>query len=531
MRSRLLMIGLDGFEPSFAERLFDQGRLPTLHRIRESSARATLDHGDARRTGLAWEHVATGLSPADARRWAAVDFDPASYKAWQRPTHLQPFPARLPRSTVVFDAPYFDLAKAPDVQGLVAWGAHDPGVEQVSRPGDLREELEHRFGPYPATDHIYGFVWPCPERTRQMGEALTQAIDVRFAAAQWLFGERLADWDLGLMVVSEFHSAAEALWHGVDPGHPLAGHPSALPAGQALEAIYEETDRQLAILLNRLPECRIVLFNLHGMGANNSDPGSMILLAELMYRHSFGAPHLKPSAFRKGGDGVPLLDEDEGWEDSVAALMPRADAARQLLARLRRRLAPEHDGDDRIPLGWMPGARYEPYWPRMRAFALPSFYDGRIRINLAGRERRGMVPFANYEVICDEIEALLLQCRDARTGKPAVASVERTGGDPRKLMASEADLVVLWGDAPLGLDHPKFGRIGPLPYRRTGGHTGGDGFAWFAGPGIEGMDIGRRSAFDVVPTAIDLLDVRTEGLSGKSFAPKMTDKAAVFSLA
>ena len=42
---------------------------------------------------------------------------------------------------------------------------------------------------------------------------------------------------------------------------------------------------------------------------------------------------------------------------------------------------------------WVPASRYRSHWATMRAFALPSMYDGRIRLNLRGREpaecRRG----------------------------------------------------------------------------------------------------------------------------------------------
>jgi len=52
--TRVLMVGLDGFEMSVVDRLIAQGRMPELARLRDDSARWQLDHGDARRTGLAW---------------------------------------------------------------------------------------------------------------------------------------------------------------------------------------------------------------------------------------------------------------------------------------------------------------------------------------------------------------------------------------------------------------------------------------------------------------------------------------------
>ncbi|HEV7445842.1 MAG TPA: hypothetical protein VGO18_24915, partial [Steroidobacteraceae bacterium] len=60
--------------------------MPALRALSELSARFSLDHGPALRTGLAGEHVATGLSPTDAGRWSAVRFEPATYSVRQEGT-------------------------------------------------------------------------------------------------------------------------------------------------------------------------------------------------------------------------------------------------------------------------------------------------------------------------------------------------------------------------------------------------------------------------------------------------------------
>ena len=72
MRRRLLMIGLDGYEKSIGDRMMAEGRMPYLAALRGRCARWLLDHGVHRNTGLAWEHVATGLAPGISRRWSAV---------------------------------------------------------------------------------------------------------------------------------------------------------------------------------------------------------------------------------------------------------------------------------------------------------------------------------------------------------------------------------------------------------------------------------------------------------------------------
>ena len=89
----------------------------------------------------------------------------------------------------------------------------------------------------------------------------------------------------------------------------------------------------------------------------------------------------------------------------------------------------------------MPAARYQPLWPKMPAFALPSFYDGRIRINLQGRERKGVVPLERYEFLCEEIRQILKDCRDPFSGEYVVDDIEWPGHhNPLDLAASRADI-------------------------------------------------------------------------------------------
>lgn len=523
-RPRVLMIGLDGFELSIADRLLAAGRLPNFARLGDGAARVLLDHGAARRTGLAWEHVSSGLSPEDAGIWSAVDFDTDSYEVRQRMAPLPPFTDTLDCRTVIFDAPYFDLRCAPRVEGLVSWGAHDPGTAPASRPDGLLDEAVARFGAYPAAEWIYGMVWQSAEATAAMGEGLIRAVALRSAVAQWLFAERLPEWQLGLLVVSEFHSVSESCWHGVDPSHPLHALPSAAPALAAVEGVYEAADRMVGELAALFPDARLVLFNMHGMGANASDAMSMVLLPELLHRHAFGSARLHMPA--QAAAGVPLIPATSDWSTEVDRALPlalrrkgpvrrRLDALRTLAAGRGRGLG--RDRANAASIDWMPAARYRRYWPRMRAFALPSYYDGQIRINLKGRESSGIVAPRDYDQTCDEIEMLVRDCRNALTGEPVVADVERASRPGSALGPTEADLLIVWKDAPLGIVHPRLGTIGPVPYRRTGGHTGGAGFAHVIGEGVRPGAHGVRSAFDVVPTVVDMLGGSPARLSGESF--------------
>jgi hypothetical protein len=523
---RVLLVWLDGYDPAAGDALMAEGRLPALALLKSASARFALDHGAARWTGLAGEHLSTGVSSIDARRRSALHFDPARYTIWQEGTRQVPFPASLAARTVVFDPTYFNLASAPGVRGLVHWGAHDPGARPASRPEGLHAEIEKRFGRYPA-EWIYGYVWPSPARAAAMGEALARGTAMRTDAALWLLKERCPDWDLAIVVGGELHSAAESLWYGWDPSHPLHGQPSAAPARAGVIGAYEAADRMIGRLAEAFPEAALVVCSMHGMGPNKSDVPSMALLPELLFRGHFGAAlqQGRPEWAAAPG-GVPVLDESAKWWPGVCqpSFLPQDEwpphiARRAVLERSMGEPWPKDGADvaclsiEAIAATW-----YRPFWPAMRAFALPSYYDGRIRVNLAGREANGRVPRWAYGFVLNALERLLRNTRDLATGEPVVRSIERPAQrDPYTLGPTSADLLVLWHGAHLGFAHRRLGRIGPLPYQRPGGHTGGHGMALLSGCGLASGDYGLRSAFDVVPTVFALLgEAKPAHISGAS---------------
>src|SRR6185503_10280420 len=390
-----------------------------------------------------------------------------------------------------------------------------------------------RYGRYPK-EWVHGYVWPSPARTKTMGESLVRATAMRTEATLWLLKERCADWDLAIVGGGELHSAAESLWHGWDPAHPLHRVASAPAAREGFIAAYEAADRMVGRLMETFPDAAIIVCAMHGMGPNRSDVASMALLPELVFRWQFGAA-LQPGRpdWSAAPDGVPMLGEDDKWWPGVCerSFLPPEQWPQRLRKRatLERAMGTPWPGDaadgaclsiEPIPATW-----YRPFWPAMRAFALPSYYDGRSRINLAGREARGRVPRWAYGLALSAMERLVRGCRDMRTGEPVVASIQRPARrDPYALDPTNADLLLVWRGSPVGFVHPRLGRIGPVPYQRPGGHTGGHGIAYLAGTGIAPGDYGVHSAFDVVPTVIDLLgEAKPDAISGASLRSPAVD--------
>ncbi len=505
---RLLVLGLDGFVPWIADEMIGNEELPNLRRLRDSSARVELDHGDAMLTGLAWEHVSVGRSPQDYDRYAAVNFDPETYRAWQIGTREKTFVHGLTGHTVVFDVPYFDILGSPQVSGMTNWGSHDPGVSRLSKPITLSSEIQNRFGRYPAHRWIYGFTWPSPDNTAEMAESLRQSVERRGEILPWLLTQRFPEWELAITTVGEFHSACESFWHGIDPNHPLHALPSAPIAGQGLRDIYRATDRLVGIIKQSLPDTDLLLFSMHGMTANHSDVATMLLLPELLFRHSFRKQAFEPDpAWFEQDPLLPLLGPELDWSRSVNACIHIPDNMGIIGTEK------ESPGN----LQFMPASHYQPAWHMMHAFALPSFYDGRIRLNLKGREKFGLVEPGEWRDQVEIVSSLLRDCRDTLTNENAVESIQVSSvPDPVMLGPTECDIRVQWKPNVLGWTHPEYGQIGPAPFRRPGGH-GGPGCAWIHAKDVASGDYGRRSSFDVVPTILDLIDEQSEvNVSGSS---------------
>jgi hypothetical protein len=526
MSPRVLAVWLDGFEMGLA----DDWELPHLAALTRRAAVATLDNGAAHLTGLSGEHLSTGLDPIAAGRASAVHFDSATYRCIQQGAQHPPAIEGVP--TAVLDMCYFDLeGTGPEVRGLTDWGAHDPGGPAAARPASLQEEIETRFGAYPAPRWLYATPWASPTRCTQMGLDLTAAVEARSRIATWLLAERIPDWQLALIGISEAHSASEGLYHGVSADHPLAQQPSAPAAAAAIRSVYRSVDQMVGDLVEAFPDAIVVVFSMHGMGTNHSDVPSMALLGELVAR--WAGLSTPDAAFPVDRHLIPQIDPNASWSAAVLeALQPPDEPAttttrvksravalaqsiasrlpapiRQPLERARSRISTSATARDPSDLTWMPLMRHQPHWPAMKAFAVPSFYDGRIRVNLRGREASGIVEPARYTAVVDELEAVLRACREPRTGATAVSAVHRPGGDPLHLDPTDADLVVDWAPGVLALEHPELGTLGPLPPRRTGGHSNPIGRCLVSGPGVAPGELGTHSSFDVLPTLFHLAGV------------------------
>ena len=541
MPTPLIAIGLNSADPELIEQWMRAGRLKNLRKLSElgiyQRLRNTADYtGQCRpffNTEALWTVFQTGVRPDKSGYWGTVEYDPVAYSAASNPfqggydyEEYKPFYALGQNYRVItFDVPVARVC--PEVSGLqvVGWGGHFPFVVPGSSPANLLPEINQTFGTNSILFKDCGTFWD--QKYLQWLET-ESCLSIRRRTDICLDLMQRSRWDLLLAVITETHGASHDLWFLSQPDHPLRPALAKDPMDHdPLQKVYEEADAAIGKILAAAPEeVNVICFSVHGMQHNETDLTNFVFLPELLYRWAFPGKACFPAG-RIGTPPEPQVTRarKNPWMAEIWRRKHESSLLKRLLLpHLPSRLIWPHANDGlRYPyfldclgaeMGWMPSQWYSKSWPRMPAFALPSYDDGHIRINLQGREAQGMVAADDYAKVCSQVTRFLLSVRNGRNGKPLVREVVRTRADAAdsdsRLPA--ADLIVRWdaGTADV-IDSPDAGRIGPFPYYRTGGHRS-EGFMLANGPEIRAKQPTQGGeAVDLAPTILKLLGAPMPG--------------------
>ncbi len=540
----LVAIGLDAGDPDLIEAWIAEGKLPTFAALKASGAWAPLRTFEHYRAETPWTTFLTGCAPKTIGYWSPLRYDASSYgikkvRAYDF-SERKPFYA-LGKGTrvAVFDMPQSKVCDEVDGVQVLAWGAHSPQTDSLSSPEGLLEELRAAHGPHPTLNDDLASVYDNAS-IRELRDGLVTGIIRRGEICVDLL--RREPWDLFLTVFGETHSAGHQFLHLSRSNHPLAATLGKAWDQDPLLAVFQEIDRAAGRIFAAAPESATrIVFAAHGMGPNVTDLASMVFLPELLFRYSFPGR----AAIAPGEAGAPVPPplspadlKGDTWATAVWRLTRESNALRQFLKqhlqrhhfrRLERWIgaaAPE-DLDTFFDLRerghiepMQPPAWYQKHWADMKAFALPSFSEGYVRINLRGRDPKGQVDVGEYDRVCDEIATRIADLRDPRTGERLAKEIVRTRHEPLDDDPNlpDADLLVSWQEerAVDVVDSPQHGRIGPLPFLRSGGHRS-NGFLLAGGPGVEGpRELPHMHAHDLAPTILAAMGQPIpEALEGK----------------
>lgn len=387
---RALLVGWDAADGETVERLAAAGRLPNLTALRSNGSSSQLDGYAGLGDDAHWSSFSTGTHPGVHGRF---HFEQAARGAYQqtmvrrdRPGPVDTWWARLGRegtTATVIDVPKSPFVPTDGVVEIVDWMTHGADADDptASDPSLGDLALEHR--PYDsfAECHQHGD----DEGTRRLFE--------RVAERREAFGAGVRSWlsdrhdDLTIVVFGSAHCV----------GHraPFDG-----PDGDRVAAEMEALDTQLGELID----------------AWGGDPGRVAVFSLL---GMFVAPDAGPETL----ETVKALNRR--WlvrNPRIGAVA----AAKILKARLRGQRGPV---------------------PSAEAFTAVKLIapSTAVRVNLTGRERRGIVPASRRDEVIDWVVERLREMRSV-DGRPALAEVYRTDESlPGPRQDALADVIGVWG--------------------------------------------------------------------------------------
>ena len=483
----LTVLQFDSASVSLLEHMLAAGRLPTLAALRERGEWHELETPATHFAAGAFHTLYSGTELADHGlfypfQWSADDQRVRYTTAFDAPA---PIWERLPGARTVALDPYESRPPRTPPTGTVVsgWQFTDRVVlNRWSSPRQVSSMLERLYGPPASVEEVFG--------QSSARDLLTLRRDLVAASGRAADATGLllaqTDVDLAWLTFSAAHVAGHQFWDLSQVADTLDDTTRRVLAG-ALEDVYQSVDAGFARVVEALPEgADVIVTSPVGMDVNTSRAD---LLPEMLDAVLTGGPrpHSSAGAVWRLRAALPT-----GLRSRIAAVLPDR-AALALTARLESR---GHD------------------WSATPAFAHPADNQGYIRLNLAGRERDGIVDPADADALMDDIAAGLHTFHDP-DGTPAVAAVEPVaksfgaGVHAHRL----PDLIVRWSDRPATrLTHVSSDRYGAVARRgagsgRSGNHTAGDAWALVV-PGASAARSPSRPprVTDIAATAAALAD-------------------------
>ena len=470
---RVLLVGIDGAPPSLLDHWMEEGELPALASLRDGGCSGVLRSTANLSSPSAWTSISTGVNPGKHGIFGFFDRLPGTWSFRQndsRARAAEPYwitASRAGLSTATLNMPC--SWPVDEVRGIqvAGWLAPSDRSEGFAHPRSLAEELRARFGPYPLHSDIQRLV-AAGRHEAARDRILTNLRRKGEIAEGLLLRER---WELMTVVFSDTDAAAHYYWHLSDESHPRHCPRIRRDVGEIMLMAYREVDRALGRLIERLSDLDAVLVvSDHGAG---------------------------PS--RDGALYLPGLIDSLGWQVRGHGLLRSVTRTLQqhLPAGVKHRLAhalAARGGDQttRLLLGEID----------RRSTHLLCFYEG-------GRADLWLRPEPCCpEAFHREVRETLLECRDLRSGRPAIAEVVLSEDAYHGMQTARApDLLVRWREdlvAVGGLRCQKAESTTPeLHPLQTCDHRA-EGVIIAAGRGIATGERLEATVEDVAPTLLHL---------------------------
>jgi predicted AlkP superfamily phosphohydrolase/phosphomutase len=516
----LLALWLDSADYTLISQWMKEGLLPNLQKVCNAGIQARLESFPHSLAEVMQSFAITGARPEVSQYWGIHHYNPLTYQVTNQGIynykHRPPyFSLGKEYRVAVLDYPQFNFHDEIHGWQVRNWGTHSAMTPTDSRPPELIGALDQEFGVSPIRIHNCSTLQDA-EDMRRLIEDLHQSIDQRTRMIETLLARE--SWDLFLVNFAELHKAGHYLVPNPDSIHVLGEKDPWAP----LRQLHEHLDRSLGKILERFKDShQIALFSYEGVQDYSDEVQNTFLLSDLLLRDSFGGQ----GAFIYDDPDRGLSPESEAgvknWVMECWHLRRRPHAWQKLTEKyLGRSLATAMDRFFGLPPypdhpATVPHCQYQPlmwlekYRPYMRAFALPTFSDGFIRLNVRKREGHGLIAAADFRQECARLTALLHDLRNPVNNQAAVKNVIQVRDTPFQTGDEfpHADLIVQWN--PLGdggvFRSPTLGLFGPAPSLRASAHSA-EGFFIANGPEITPVsETLSGSILDIAPTLLEMI--------------------------
>ena len=497
----VVIIGLDAADPDLMMRWAAEGYMPTLASLmqrgcwaRTAGPELICEHG-------IWVSLSSGVQRSRHGYHYFRQLQPGTYdlkNVTGADINVLPFWSYLRgknKRVAVVDVP--DAFPIKDLSGiqLSGWATHNPPDCASAEPASLLRDVRGIFGPQ---IKIHEKLRSSIADDRTLYRQLLQRVEKKGELCRALLAEN--KFDLMVAVFAESHTATHQFWkyHRQAASQPNSDVGSANDLTHAIRDVYAALDRQVALLLQQLPNDANI-FVVSSVGMEDHYPTTH-LIEEFCRKLGYQA---SPNGAARPTRAIDLLRRamPESWRVALSQRLPRV--RREALLADAFRSATD--------------------WERTTAFAIPAAYMSYLRVNLRGREPRGIVePGAEYETLLDRLTSDLEQLVDPRTGQRAVREVTRTKdvfGEAS--LSTLPDLFVAWEPCAYFRDsvvHPRMTLTQKEPeFFRDSDHTQ-SGFVAAAGPGINARGaLPDISPLDLAPACLALLgEPQPPGMTGRS---------------
>ncbi len=462
---KVAMIGFDAAEFSYIQQFLPM--LPNFKRAISCGRTRRLSSTAGMFPGSVWPTFYTASLPGEHGIHHLMQWDADAMRlrrvsdAW---LYCEPFWRELERRglrVIALNVPMtFPPSECAGVE-VSSWGAHDQLSLFTAYPRELGPEIMRRFGAHPM-----GIEVPVEkslgERMRVRAN-LVNGVRIKSELTRWLLTSR--PWDFFIAAFGESHRGGHILWPDGPDGE------SSIPASALLD-VYRALDNALGEVLAalNLEETTVIIFALHGMGANLSQEH---FVTPLMDRVNAKFSQLEPGLYPSGRSPRQL---------SVMRLL-RENVPPWVQSRIAN-LVPQHVRDAVVDRSFTSGRD----WSHTPGLALRADNNGYLRFNLAGRERLGMLEpgsaiFARYSDLVRE-SFTSLRTPD---GRPMVRDVCVSSEHfPGRRAPRLPDLIVTWtGLEPASRVDSVLGPIVAELDTGRGGNHRSDGFQIVLKPGVE----------------------------------------------